>query len=114
MSPSRRRTFWVYIMANHSRSLYTGVTNDILRRVTEHKQGVIAGFTHRYRLTRLAYCEGFASIREAIAREKQIKGWLRSKKVALIQTKNPRWRDLAADWPHSLKVRRADDKRTFG
>ncbi|HEV2490696.1 MAG TPA: GIY-YIG nuclease family protein [Candidatus Acidoferrales bacterium] len=99
MTSRRHNTFWVYIMTNHSRTLYTGVTNDILRRVAEHKRGEIAGFTQRYRLVRLAYFESFASIRDAIVREKQIKGWLRRKKVALIHSGNPRWKDLAADWP---------------
>ena len=68
------RTYWVYIMASLSRVLYTGVTNDVGRRVNEHKQGLIAGFTRRYRITRLVYFEEHGDIRDAIAREKQIKG----------------------------------------
>jgi putative endonuclease len=106
MNARRRNTFWVYIMTNRSKTLYTGVTNDILGRVAEHKRGKIAGFTKRYRLVRLAYFESFASIRDAIAREKQIKGWLRRKKVALINSKNPRWKDLAADWPCDVFLHR--------
>jgi putative endonuclease len=87
-------TFWVYIMASRSRVLYTGVTNDLGRRVGEHKQGLIAGFTQQYRITRLVYFEGFADICDAIAREKQIKGWARSRKIKLIEERNPRWDDL--------------------
>lgn len=98
MNARRPNTFWVYIMTNRSGTLYTGVTNDIRRRVEEHKSGAIPGFTKRYRMTRLAYLESFASVRDAIAREKQIKGWLRSRKVVLIESQNPCWKDLAADW----------------
>ena len=92
------RTFWVYIMSSRSRVLYTGVTNDLGRRVNEHRQGLIAGFTHRYRITRLVHFEAYADIRDAIAREKQIKGWLRSRKVKLIEEGNPTWDDLAKGW----------------
>lgn len=74
------RTFYVYIMASRSRVLYVGVTNDTARRVTEHKQGSVPGFTTRYRVTRLVYFEQFADIRDAIAREKKIKGWVRTRK----------------------------------
>jgi putative endonuclease len=89
------RTFWVYIMASRSQVLYTGVTNDLGRRVEEHKQGLIAGFTQKYRITRLVYFEGFADIRDAIARERQIKGWARSRKIKLIEERNPTCDDLA-------------------
>lgn len=89
------RTYWVYIMASRSRVLYTGVTNDLGRRVHEHKQSLIAGFTQRYRITRLVYFEEYADIRDAIAREKQIKGWVRSRKIKLIEERNPTWDDLA-------------------
>ena len=75
--------------------LYVGVTNDLARRVNEHKQGLIAGFTSRYRVTRLVYFEEFADIRDAIAREKEIKGWKRSRKTSLIERRNPTWEDLA-------------------
>jgi putative endonuclease len=91
------RTYYVYIMASRSRVLYTGVTNNIVRRVNEHKQHVNPGFTSRYRVTRLVYFEEFRYILSAIAREKQIKGWRRSRKVELIEGRNPRWRDLARD-----------------
>jgi len=88
------RTSYTYIMASRSRVLYTGVTNDLYRRVTEHKQG-INGFTSKYRVTRLVYYETFGDIRHAIAREKEIKGWNRLRKVRLIESRNPTWRDLA-------------------
>ena len=89
------RTYYIYIMASRSRVLHTGVTNDLARRVDEHKRGVNAGFTSRYRITRLVYFEEFADIRDAIAREKEIKGWKRSRKTSLIERRNPTWEDLA-------------------
>ncbi|WP_269546327.1 GIY-YIG nuclease family protein [Coleofasciculus chthonoplastes] len=91
-------TYYVYIMTNRSKTLYTGVTNDLYRRVYEHKQKLIPGFTQKYNINRLVYYQETSDIREAIAREKQIKGWLRAKKIALIESINPQWRDLSADW----------------
>jgi putative endonuclease len=91
------RQFSVYIMASRYRVLYVGVTNDLVRRVTEHKDGKIPGFTQRYRVTRLVYYETTSDVRAAIEREKQIKGWLRSRKIELIESVNPEWRDLAVD-----------------
>ena len=91
-------TYCTYIMASRSRVLYTGVTNDLARRVDEHKQGFVAGFTRKYRVTRLVYFEEFADIRDAIAREKEIKGWKRSRKLKLVETRNPTWADLAENW----------------
>src|SRR6202051_994783 len=91
------KTYHVYMMASASRVLYIGVTGDILRRVMEHKQMRLPGFTARYRVTQLAYFEAFGDIRIAITREKQIKGWLRERKIALIESFNPNWRDLAAE-----------------
>ena len=85
-------------MTNRSRTLYTGVTNDLERRVYEHKSGLVPGFTSRYNITVLVYYESFSDINEAIAREKQIKGWLRARKVALVESMNPEWRDLAREW----------------
>ena len=86
----------VYLMANESRMLYTGVTNDLARRMWEHKHKLLSSFTKRYNLTRLVYYEVTPDVRAAIAREKQIKGWLRRKKVALVESMNPEWRDLWA------------------
>jgi putative endonuclease len=88
------RTFYVYIMASRSRVLYVGVTNDLVRRTNEHKRG-LGGFTSRYRVTRLVYFEEFADIRDAIAREKEIKGWVRRRKLRLIEGRNSTWQDLS-------------------
>jgi putative endonuclease len=90
--------YYVYIMSNLSRTLYVGVTRDLERRVWEHKQKTIPGFTKRYNLTMLVYCESYPDPLSAIAREKELMGWLRAKKVALIERENPRWLDLSADW----------------
>ena len=90
--------YHVYIMTNRSRTLYTGVTNDLERRVFEHKSGTGSKFTSKYRITRLVYYEACSDPREAITREKQIKGWLRAKKIALIESVNPDWDDLSAAW----------------
>ena len=92
------RDYFVYIMASRSRVLYVGVTNDLARRVNEHKQSFIPGFTQKYRISRLVYFEQFGDIRDAIAREKQIKGWVRVRKIKLIEARNPTWDDLAARW----------------
>src|SRR3954467_14090332 len=94
------KTYCTYIMASRSRVLYTGVTNDLVRRVNEHKQGLIPGFTSMYRVKRLVYFEEFADIRDAIAREKEIKGWNRSRKTQLIENRNFAWEDLAENWFH--------------
>ena len=90
------KTYHVYIMASASRVLYTGVTNNLARRASEHKEKRIPGFSARYRVSELVYFEAFGDIRVAIAREKQIKGWLRARKIALIETLNPQWKDLSA------------------
>jgi putative endonuclease len=92
------KTYSVYIMAGRSRTLYTGVTSRLEQRVVQHKPKMIPGFTQKYSLDRLVYFENWRDIRAAIAREKQIKGWLRSKKVALVLAANPTWRDLSEDW----------------
>lgn len=89
------RSCFVYILSSRSRNLYTGVTNSLERRIVEHRQGLTQGFTKRYRTHRLVYCESFGDIRSAIAREKQIKGWSRDKKIALIEAQNATWIDLA-------------------
>jgi len=95
---SSDKSYFVYILSNTSRMLYVGVTNNLERRVSEHKHESLDGFTRQYNLTRLVFYEVYGTPRSAIAREKQIKGWIRSKKVALIKSTNPRWCDLAADW----------------
>ena len=92
------REYYVYIMTNKSRTLYTGITNDLVRRVYEHKQKLVAGFTRKYNITRLVHFEPYGNVNDAIAREKQIKGWLRAKKIALIESMNPHWEDLSEGW----------------
>ena len=92
------RSYYVYIMTNRSQTLYIGVTNDLQFRVLQHKLKVIPGFTSRYHIDRLVYYEETTDIRTAIAREKQLKGWLRAKKIALIESMNSQWKDLSADW----------------
>jgi putative endonuclease len=94
-SSQAMRTYHVYIMASRSRVLYVGVTNDLSRRIAEHKDALVPGFTSKYRITRLVHVEVFAEVRDAIAREKAIKGWKRSRKISLIQSQNPTWVDLA-------------------
>jgi putative endonuclease len=85
-------------MTNRSRTLYIGVTNNLERRVCEHKHKLAQGFTEKYNIAMLVHYEATDDVRAAIQREKQIKGWLRSKKVALIESANPEWRDLADGW----------------
>ena len=90
--------YYVYLTTNESMStIYTGVTNNLERRMHEHRQGVAQGFTRRYRVKRLVYYEVTTDISSAIGREKEIKGWVRSKKAALIQSMNPAWRDLGEE-----------------
>jgi len=93
-----RNQYHVYIMTNKSGTLYTGITNDIKKRVYEHKNKLIPGFTKKYNISRLIYFESFGDVYSAIAREKTIKGWLRNKKIELIRKTNPDWKDLAEDW----------------
>jgi putative endonuclease len=91
------KQYFVYIMASQSGVLYTGVTNDLSRRVHEHKEGLIPGFTKRYKVRQLVYYEATNDVNTAIAREKQIKRWRRDKKVELVKTINPAWNDLAPE-----------------
>lgn len=96
---SRRHDYWVYMVSNKTRStLYIGVTNDLIVRVSQHRRGEIPGFTQDYHCTYLVYCSHFRDIRDAIAWEKQLKDWRRSQKNALVERDNPRWEDLAAHW----------------
>jgi putative endonuclease len=85
-------------MSNRSKALYTGVTNNLARRVDQHKRGEGGAFTSKYKLDRLVYYERFEDVHRAIAREKQIKGWLRIKKIGLIVSVNPAWKDLSEGW----------------
>jgi len=88
----------VYILAGESGVLYIGMTNKLKRRIWEHKQKTVEGFTKKYNLTKLVYFEHYATAAAAIAREKQLKGWLRKRKIELIEAENPNWLDLAGDW----------------
>jgi len=90
------RTYYVHIMGSKSGTLYTGITNDLVRRVYEHKNKLVPGFTTRYNCSRLLYFEAGDSAEGAITLEKQLKGWLRSRKIALIKTVNPKWDDLSS------------------
>ena len=92
------RSYYVYILASASRTLYVGVTNNIMRRVYEHKCKKADSFTARYNINRLVYFAETTDVRDAIAREKEIKGWLRAKKIALIEEMNPTWEDFSAAW----------------
>ncbi len=91
------------MMANSRRTIYIGMTNDLVHRVQEHRNGSIAGYSSRYKLTKLVWHQEFATAIEAIVREKQIKGWLRVRKIALVEETNPLWHDLVAGWFDSLK-----------
>ncbi|MBW8012814.1 MAG: GIY-YIG nuclease family protein [Chloroflexi bacterium] len=90
--------YFVYIMTNNSKTLYTGVTNNITRRVYEHRNKLGSNFTKKYKITKLIYFETVTDVNVAIEREKQIKGWVRQKKIELIESDNPNWTDLSADW----------------
>ena len=90
--------FWVYIITNRTHTvLYIGMTNDLARRIGEHREGIGAGFPTAFRCKKLIYYEHYRYVQDAIAREKQLKNWSRVKKVALIQTLNPNWNDLDPD-----------------
>jgi putative endonuclease len=92
------KNYYVYIMTNNSKTLYTGITNDLNRRVYEHKHKLLEGFTKKYNIHKLIYFELFNNPGDAIRREKQIKGWLREKKIGLIESMNPEWKDLSNDF----------------
>lgn len=99
----KEKRFYVYILASLSGTLYIGITNDLARRVYEHKEGLISSFTVKYRVDRLVYFETFKYVGNAIAREKQLKGWRRARKIQLIESANPSWRDLSRDWEREFK-----------
>jgi putative endonuclease len=89
--------YYVYIMASHSRVIYIGMTNDLRRRVAQHQQKLVEGFTQKYNCTLLVYYESTEDVHAALAREKELKGWRREKKTALIESRNPAWQDLGAE-----------------
>ena len=90
--------YYTHILASRTKTLYIGVTNDIERRVWEHKAEELPGFAQRYNVDKLVYDEDYEWIQDAIVREKQLKGWLRRKKIELIESVNPEWDDLAENW----------------
>ncbi|NMC47590.1 MAG: GIY-YIG nuclease family protein [Chloroflexi bacterium] len=92
------KKYYIYIMSNLSRTLYIGITGNLYRRIYEHKNKTIPGFTERYNVTKLVYYEEFESVISAITREKQVKKWRRSKKVDLVDSMNPDWDDLSKGW----------------
>lgn len=92
------RQYYVYILASKRRTLYIGVTNNLERRVYEHKHKIIDGFTKKYNINRLVYYEATGNVESAIAREKHLKGWLRRRKIELIESVHPSWDDLSAEW----------------
>jgi putative endonuclease len=101
----REHRYATYILASRSHQFYVGVTNNLERRMRQHREHVFAGFTARYNIDRLVWYQIFGDIRDAIAREKQLKGWRREKKIQLIESENPTWQDLSEDWgkPIALK-----------
>lgn len=94
----RRHRYFVYIIASLGRLLYTGMTNNLTKRVGDHKEGTLEGFTSHFRECRLVYWESFDDVRKAIDREKQVKRWRREKKIRLIETFNRDWHDLSLTW----------------
>ncbi|UWZ86010.1 GIY-YIG nuclease family protein [Occallatibacter riparius] len=101
-------SYFTYIMASRSHTLYVGVTGNLLKRVFQHKWRECGGFTERYSCDRLVWFEGQQDVRRAIAREKELKGWSRAKKIALIEKTNPAWVDLARNW---YDLEPADERR---
>jgi putative endonuclease len=106
------KTYYVYIMASKSRTLYTGVTNNLERRVVQHRDKLQKGFTARYNINRLVHFEVCGNALAAISREKQIKGWGRMNKIALIESMNRDWKDLSDGWPGSPPTTTARKKGT--
>jgi putative endonuclease len=102
------KSYWVYVLSGRTRTLCVGVTNGIERRTYEHQNKSVPGFTSKYRLDRLVYFEEHADIRNALEREKQIKSWQREKKMAPVESLNPKWRDWSLNWRLADHSQRAD------
>ena len=100
----REHLYYCYIVASRSHALYVGMTGGIELRMLQHKNGVFDGFSKTYRCNRLVWFERFAFVERAIAREKQLKGWSRAKKIALIERENPAWVDLSEEWGRPVKM----------
>lgn len=98
--------YYIYILTNKTNKvLYTGVTNNLLRRVFEHKQGLIEGFTKKYKVKKLVFSEAFTNPNDAITVEKKIKGWVRKKKIELIESQNPSWKDLSLELKEFFNIK---------
>jgi putative endonuclease len=97
--------FWVYILVSRTGTLYVGITGYFDRRILQHKMDSIEGFTKKYEVHRLVHYETYDHVQKAISREKQLKGWRREKKIALIEKTNPRWQDLAEHWGREMRFR---------
>jgi putative endonuclease len=97
--------FWVYILTSRTGTLYVGITGYLGTRILHHKIDSIEGFTQKYQVHRLVYYESYQYVQTAIRREKQLKGWRREKKIALIEKMNPRWQDLAENWGREMRFR---------
>ena len=104
--------FWVYILTSRTGMLYIGITGYFDRRIMQHKMDTIEGFTKKYQVHRLVYYETFDHAANAISREKQLKGWRRAKKIALIETTSPRWQDLAENWGREMRFQGESLRRT--
>src|SRR5262244_1530379 len=101
----RKHDYWVYILTNkYCTTMYIRITNEIVRRLYQHRYGEVDGFAKRYHLTRLVWLEHFRNVNDAIACEKKLKGWRRSRKIALVERMNPRWLDLSDDWEQHPSV----------
>jgi putative endonuclease len=98
------RMYYTYIVASRSRTLYIGMTSEIEARVRQHREGRFDGFSKSYQCGRLVWFERHVYVQDAIAREKQLKGWSRAKKIALIERTNPTWEDLSAEWGRPMKL----------
>ncbi len=101
----KEHRYAAYILASRSHQFYVGVTNNLQRRIRQHKEHETDGFTARYNIDRLVWYEIFGYVHDAIAREKQLKGWRREKKIQLIEAKNPTWQDLSEEWGKPITVK---------
>lgn len=112
MRDGSHHRFWVYILTSRTGTLYVGITGYLNRRIIQHKIDTIEGFTAKYKVHRLVYYESFDHAATAISREKQLKRWRREKKIALVETTNPRWKDLAETWGREMRFRGQSIGRT--
>jgi putative endonuclease len=100
----KEHIYYTYIVASRSLNLYVGFTSDLIHRIKQHKEGAYEGYSKQYNCNRLVWFERYGDVHLAIAREKQLKGWTRTKKIALIQLQNPTWIDLSEDWGRPINL----------